>query len=81
VIFRVCFKSNISTLVEIFLLFDIKKILLGCTQYVVLIHEKMEKQKQSNQCRFSLTETDSCLSLSKLLDGLFFNLIIRRVNY
>jgi len=26
--------------------------------YVVLIRENMEKQKQSNQCRFSLTETE-----------------------
>jgi len=55
--------------------------LFGCTQYVVLIHEKMEKQKQSNQCRFSLTETDSCLFLSKLIYGLFFNLMIGRVNH
>jgi len=51
----------------------------------VLIHDKMEKQKQSNQWRFSLAETYSAVVYfylnSKLLYGLGFKLMIRRVNY
>jgi len=48
--------------------------------YVVFIHEKREKQKQTNQCSIliPITEIDSCLFLSKLLYGLFFNLKIWR---
>ena len=51
------------------------------SKFVILIHEKMEQEKQGNQCRISLSETDSCLMLSKLLYVLFFNLIIKKVNY